>query len=478
MRSLLPLCLIIFFCTCVLAPLAAQSPVTFGQRYEMHSEVLDEDRVLNVLLPEEYTDSTASNYPVVYLLDGAVNEDFFHAAGLLRYFDDHEMMPPTILVGIANVDRKRDFTYPSRDPRDQQDFPTAGGSAKFIDFLQKELPAFVDKTFRTTKHRTLVGQSLGGLLATEVLLKYPGHFNDYIIVSPSLWWDQEGLYNDMDSLVNTLEDFPDRLFVSVGEEYPVMVYGSRKLALLMKPHTNATFLPLMDEDHNTILHEALYRALDVWYDPTILRPYQYANAWNGLNVRSGPSLDSAVVGKLAYGDPLGILSAEEGNEAVIDGLAGKWVYIGSDLGRGWVFDAFVSPVPVFRDEPTVLHYAETCLRLFDTTYYRNQSDHESTSHSMTIIKDTHGNQYVHHQFWEGCAHELRIAGLSGAQWEVVASNYLRTLGYSVDQISEIRKNRRLHGFRPKALQSDGRYLSIWRDEVGVLSIYRACDGVE
>lgn len=203
-------------CTCVLA----QSPISFGQRYQMRSEILNEDRVLNVLLPSEYEDSTANRYPVVYLLDGAVNEDFFHASGLIRYFDDHEMMPPTILVGIANVDRKRDFTYPSRDPRDQRGFPTTGGSTKFIDFLERELPTYVEKTFRTTDHRTLIGQSLGGLLATEVLLKRPGHFNDYIIVSPSLWWDKEGLYNDMDSLVNALDSYPDRLFVSVGEEYP------------------------------------------------------------------------------------------------------------------------------------------------------------------------------------------------------------------------------------------------------------------
>jgi hypothetical protein len=36
----------------------AQTPVTFGQRYEIHSDILGEDRVLNVLLPDEYTDST------------------------------------------------------------------------------------------------------------------------------------------------------------------------------------------------------------------------------------------------------------------------------------------------------------------------------------------------------------------------------------------------------------------------------------
>jgi predicted alpha/beta superfamily hydrolase len=467
------LLLLTFLCTSV----RAQKQINFGQSYELHSEILDEDRVLNVLLPTEYADSTEKKYPVIYLLDGATNEDFFHVSGLLRYFNDHHMMPPTILVGIANVDRKRDFTYPSKDPRDVRDFPTTGGSAKFIDFLQRELPVFVNKTFRTTEHKTLIGQSLGGLLATEILLKYPGHFNDYIIVSPSLWWDKEQMYTDMDALVTALDTYPERLFVSVGVEYPVMVDGSRRLARLMKPHTKSTFLPLMDEDHNTILHEALYRAFDGWYDPTILRPYQFANAWNGLNMRSGPSLDSAVVGKLTYGASLGIIKAQE-EETVIDGLSGRWTYIGSDIGRGWVFDAFVSPVRVFRAGQTIKEYADRSLALIDTLEYGNQSDHESSAHRMTIMSDLKGNQYIYHQFWEGCAIELRLTGWAGGQQTVAASNYLRTLGISETLIKELKQNNSIGRYAPRHLQRDGRYLNIWFDEDGTLSIYRACDGVE
>ena len=424
MRSLLPLLFLTFLCTRV----SAQNPITFGQRYELYSEALGEDRLLNVLLPTEYADSSHHDYPVFYLLDGAVNEDFFHAAGLLRYFDDHGMMPPVILVGIGNVDRKRDFTYPSRDPRDQRDFPTTGGSAKFIDFLQEELPAFVEKTFRTTNHRTLIGQSLGGLLATEVLLKHPGYFNDYIIVSPSLWWDKEGLYTDMDSLVTALSVFPDRLFVSVGEEYPVMVDGSRKLARLLKDKTEATFLPLMDEDHNTILHEALYRALDGWYDPTVLRPYHFANARNGLNIRTGPSLDSAVVGKLTYGDALGIISAEEGNEAVIDGLAGKWIYIGSDVGRGWVFDAFVSPVPVFTARTSLVDYAKRALgyRLLTSVPSLNSG---KNGHAIKVFGDAHGGKFVEHYYFEADTDELQIVRVNEGQAEVLVSNFLAANGW-------------------------------------------------
>ena len=270
--GLVSLLFVLSVSTCV----RAQTPVTFGESHVITSELLGEDRLINVMLPQEYQDSTEKAYPVMYLLDGAADEDFFHVAGLLRYFDDHDMMPPTILVGIANVDRSRDFTYPSSDPRDQRDFPTTGGSAKFIGFLQQELTSWVDGQFRVDKQRTIVGQSLGGLLATEILFKYPGVFQNYIIVSPSLWWDKGELKQNFQALHDRLEEVPERLFVAVGEEYPIMVEGSRQLASVFWEEgadTEAIYRYLPNEDHNTILHEALYQALDHFYDKPVDRRY-------------------------------------------------------------------------------------------------------------------------------------------------------------------------------------------------------------
>ncbi|SEQ93537.1 Predicted hydrolase of the alpha/beta superfamily [Neolewinella agarilytica] len=473
MRSFLSLLLLTILCTCV----RAQKDVTFGQQYTLPSTMLAEDRVLNVLLPREYADSTAKEYPVIYLLDGAASEDFFHVAGLVRYYQDHHMMPPTILVGIANTDRKRDMTYPSSDPRDRADFPTTGGSARFIEFLQKELTNWTETTFRTTEHRTLVGQSLAGLLATEVLLKYPGHYDDYIIISPSLWWDREGLYQRMDSLTSALTDLPQRVFLSAGTEYPVMVNGSQKLARLLEDRTDATFLHLPAEDHNTILHEALNRAFDQWYDPTVIRPYHFANAWNGLNIRSAPSLDSAVVGKLDYGASLGIIRQQE-EETVIDGLSGKWTFIGSDIGRGWVFDAYVSPVGVFTQRAALADYAKGNLFLDDSLNYSNHEE-EDHAYRLNIRKDDHGNQLVKFNQWETCWADLRLAGLNESQAQVTTENWLRCEKIDVGLLSP----RKIHSdvvgteffYREKETNNlaDWSYVRITFVQ-GVLSIKQSC----
>ena len=69
------------------------------------------------------------------------------------------------------------------------------GSAALIAFLEKEVQPLVAQHFRTNGVRTIIGRSAGGLLAAEILFKKPHMFDNYILVSPSLWWDSGSLTN-------------------------------------------------------------------------------------------------------------------------------------------------------------------------------------------------------------------------------------------------------------------------------------------
>jgi predicted alpha/beta superfamily hydrolase len=64
---------------------------------------------------------------------------------------------------------------------DKKSYPTTGHSDKFTLFLEKELQPFVQSKFKTNQSKTIIGQSLGGLLATEILFKKPGLFNKYLL---------------------------------------------------------------------------------------------------------------------------------------------------------------------------------------------------------------------------------------------------------------------------------------------------------
>ncbi|MDC8101836.1 alpha/beta hydrolase [Chryseobacterium rhizosphaerae] len=247
----------------VSAQTATVKPLTVGEVRTITSKTLNEERTLNIYLPQGF-DKTKS-YPVIYLLDGSMNEDFIHVSGLVQFFNQMYSMPETIVIGIANIDRKRDFTFHT-DLKDlQKDYPTTGHSDKFIAFLEKELKPYVESQFKTTD-KYLFGQSLGGLLATEILLKKSEMFNNYFIISPSLWWDDESLLKQAPQLLSKSPDTKKFVYVSVGEgEHPVMIKDAEAFYDVLKKagkkNWTLEYKMMETDNHATILHRSLYEGL-------------------------------------------------------------------------------------------------------------------------------------------------------------------------------------------------------------------------
>lgn len=238
-------------------------PLVIGEIRAIKSEILKEERTLNIYLPQNF-DKTKP-YPIIYLLDGSMNEDFIHVTGLVQFFNQMYAMPETIVVGIANIDRKRDFTFHT-DLKDlQKDYPTTGHSDKFIGFLEKELKPYIESQFKTTD-TYLFGQSLGGLLATEILLKKPEMFNNYFIISPSLWWDDESLLKQAPLLLSKIRDTKKFVYVSVGKgEHKVMVKDAEDFYNILlksnKKNWTVEYKMMETDNHATILHRSLYEGL-------------------------------------------------------------------------------------------------------------------------------------------------------------------------------------------------------------------------
>lgn len=248
-------------------------PFILGVIDEIQSNELNEKRVLNIYLPEGYNPKDTIRYPVIYLLDGSADEDFIHIVGLVQFnsFEWVNQAPKSIVVGIATVDRRRDFTFPTNVTEDKSANPTSGHSNRFISFIEKELQPYIQEKYMTSSSKTIIGQSLGGLLATEILFKKPELFNKYIIVSPSLWWDNGSLLNQ------PLARFEHKdIYIGVGKEglaptkIPrVMEVDANVLADKIKSlknknvHVHFDYLP--QEDHATIMHQAVFNAFKLVY---------------------------------------------------------------------------------------------------------------------------------------------------------------------------------------------------------------------
>lgn len=182
---------------CAFAPLLSfsqTSPFIIGNSETFYSEVLKTSRTLNIYFPKGYS-SSSDSFPVVYVLDGSAHEDFVHIAGLVQFDNMYDLFPKAIVVGIENGNRYHDFTSSTSDSLDIAAIPNYGGSDDFISFLKTEVKPFIEKNYKASQEATLIGQSLGGLLATQVLMQEPDLFSNYIIVSPSLWWNKQTLVN-------------------------------------------------------------------------------------------------------------------------------------------------------------------------------------------------------------------------------------------------------------------------------------------
>jgi predicted alpha/beta superfamily hydrolase len=256
--------LIPFFSLLIALNSNAQSinELTIGKVVDFESSFLNETRKLNIYLPSNF-DST-KKYSVIYLLDGSIDEDFIHVAGLVQFFTMTFQMPPSIVVGIANVDRKRDFTFATSDTSLQREFPTAGHSDKFISFIEYELQPYIANEFPVGPEKMLIGQSLGGLLACEILLKHPYLFTTYFITSPSLWWDNESLLKKCDKYISFAFSRTPDVYLSVGQdEHKVMIRDAKNLFKKIKNNSSfdeVHFNLMPHEDHASILHNSLYQS--------------------------------------------------------------------------------------------------------------------------------------------------------------------------------------------------------------------------
>ncbi|MEJ7680623.1 MAG: alpha/beta hydrolase-fold protein [Segetibacter sp.] len=93
---------------------------------------------------------------------------------------------------------------------------------------------FINKAYKTTASKTIIGQSLGGLLATEILFKKPKLFTNYIIVSPSIWWDNESLLSKQPKVLNPDFTNPVSIFIAAGKEGKIMETDTKRLVSILK----------------------------------------------------------------------------------------------------------------------------------------------------------------------------------------------------------------------------------------------------
>jgi predicted alpha/beta superfamily hydrolase len=238
-------------------------PLVIGHTLTLQSSILEEERKLLVSLPTGYG-ATDQPLPVIYLLDARAHFPLTTATvGLLVR---NARMPRSIVVGIANTDRGRDFTSVAVEGL------STGGADRFLDFLEHEVVPFIDGNFRTAPHRTLIGHSLGGLLVMNVLAERPDLFQAAIAISPAVTNDERRAAPSStitERLEVALTEWEGRLFslfvtMSGGEDdrWVEDFEGIHRVLMTSAPdELSWEFLQMAGEDHGTTVLPSIDRGL-------------------------------------------------------------------------------------------------------------------------------------------------------------------------------------------------------------------------
>ena len=249
-------------------PAEGGRPIVIGRSYQVPSKLLGGKRRINVYLPPGYADPKR-RFAVLYLLDGGEAEDFHHITGLAQVIAFSGKTQELIVVGIEGVDRKHDLTSPSEDPGDRKTLPTSGGAELYRRFLVEELQPWVTARYRTTGHTALIGESLAGLFVTETFLRAPGSFDDYIAISPSLWWDRESLSRQAPERLRAGGFRGRRLYLSLADEGGEMRSAVDRLVQALKAEgiegLDWRFDPRPDERHDSVYHPVALSALRAFF---------------------------------------------------------------------------------------------------------------------------------------------------------------------------------------------------------------------
>jgi predicted alpha/beta superfamily hydrolase len=254
----------------LLAAPAPASPLVIGETFTLKSKVLNETRRINVYLPAGYAEAPAVRLPVLYMPDGGLAEDFLHVAGLVQVSVGNGTMRPFILVGIENTERRRDLTGPTEVAEERKIAPRVGGSAKFRAFLRDELMPEVERRYRTTKERAIVGESLAGLFVVETLMLEPGLFDTYIAFDPSIWWNDQSLVKAAPEWLRTHPQLAKTLYIANSSEERVDGVAARFASILREgapAGLHWQFIPMPAEKHATIYHPAALAAFRTLFAP-------------------------------------------------------------------------------------------------------------------------------------------------------------------------------------------------------------------
>lgn len=234
-----------------------------------------------VSIPAEYYTHPHKKYPAIFLLDA--DYSFPIVTAITNHLSDRNRIPAMFVFGIAyagapayELHRTQDYTptYVADGGYGAEYQKVSGGAPKFAAFLQAELIPYLNQSFHLNGQRTLVGHSFGGLFGSWSMLNNPALFNSYIIISPSLWYDNNYMFSYENNYAKSHSKLPVNAFFAIGDkenegDFKMVDSLNSYIKTLQQQkfkEFNSNYMILPNEDHDMIFPDAFTQGVMYLYE--------------------------------------------------------------------------------------------------------------------------------------------------------------------------------------------------------------------
>ena len=224
-----------------------------------------QDRLIRVYLPKNY-DEGKKKYPVLYMHDAQNvfnDKDAIGGSSLELENDLDENRLEVIVVGIDQNTKDRLNEY---CPWENGEYSkkilghasTSGGKGmEYVDFIVNELKPFIDNKYRTIRdNNAMAGISLGGLITTYAMCRYPHVFKNITILSSAFYRNQEEIEKtikeaDLSFIKTIYLDCGDKESGNEGVINKEFLASNQSIYDILKMKVSSTeFAIIGDAEHN------------------------------------------------------------------------------------------------------------------------------------------------------------------------------------------------------------------------------------
>lgn len=216
-----------------------------------------------IYLPDDYYSENLA-YDVLYLLDAEWDKEY--VAHKVRDISSQTGNKPPIVVGIGFGGDRMDDYSPTKTKNG------AGNANEFFLFIKKELIPKIEADYRVStsrESRCILGHSLAGLCAGYAFTDHPELFGNYIILSPSFWWDDDIVLQYEQENRDKIKLYSNTVFVGVGGTEGPMIVGSRYFYETLQKHyqnTVSNFRIIKGLGHMTSKEKSIDEGLKFYFN--------------------------------------------------------------------------------------------------------------------------------------------------------------------------------------------------------------------